>query len=163
MEAGERLSLIAAAATSVGPVEDQAEWAEKVRERTMDLFLMSRDRSPVGKALEQLDASRTYVATVLGGRVEKHALDGGGELRRGLVKLKVATSKYNADGVEEIRTELLSTSEGAALWAKIRGLVGHRVLVYAQTEEKDARKVKTLRHVEDLGEDRELERQEDAA
>lgn len=157
MEAGERLALIAAAATSVGPVEDQAEWAEKVRERTMDLFLMSRDRSPVGKVLEQLDASRTYVATVLGGKVEKHALEGGGELRRGLVRLKVATSKYNADGVEEIRTELLSTAEGAGLWAKVRGLVGHRVLVYAQTEEKDARKVKTLRHVEDLGEDRDVD------
>ena len=157
MEAGERLSLIAAAATAVGPVEDQAEWAGKVRERAMELYLMSRDRSPVSRALEQLDASRTYVATVLGGRVEKHALEGGGELRRGLIRLKVASSRYNKDGVEEIRTELLSTAEGAALWAKIRGLVGHRVLVYAQTEEKDARKVKTLRHVEDLGVDRDLD------
>lgn len=157
MEAGERLSLVAAAATAVGPVEDQTEWAEKVRERAVDLYLMSRDRGVVGRALEQLDASRTYVATVLGGKVEKHALESGGELRRGLVRLKVATSKYNKDGIEEIRTELLSTPEGAALWARIRGMVGHRVLVYAQTEEKDARKVKTLRHVEDLGEDRDLD------
>src|SRR4051794_10561753 len=163
MEAGERLALVAAASTAVGPVGDQAVWAEQVRARAVDLYLMSRDKSPIGRALEQLDAPRTYLATVLGGTVEKHALADGGELRRGLVKLKVATSRYNADGVEEIRTELLSTAEGAALWAKIRGLVSHRVLVYAQTEEKDARKVKTLRHVEDLGEDRDLEREGDAA
>ncbi|GAA3634717.1 hypothetical protein [Microlunatus ginsengisoli] len=158
MDAADRLSLVAAAATSLGPIEDPSTFAAKVRDRAVELYLMSRERGAVGRALEQLDECRTYVATVLGGKVEHHPLPDGGELRRGLVRLKVAASKYNRDGVEEIRTELLSTDEGAALWARIRGLVGHRVLVYAQTEEKDSRKVKTMRHVEDLGEDRELAR-----
>ena len=40
------------------------------------------------------------------------------------------------DGVEEIRTDLLSTLEGKATLDKAKALVGHRVLVWAQTEEK---------------------------
>jgi hypothetical protein len=157
MEAGDRLALVAAAAASVGPVEDPAGWAEQVRARALDLYVMSRDRGAVGRALDQLEACRTYVATVLGGRIEKHALQDGGELRRGLVRLKVDTSKFSKDGVEEIRTELLSTPEGTAVWEKVRGLAGHRVLVYAQTEQKDERKVKTLRHVEDLRQDHDVD------
>ena len=155
MDAADRLGLVAAAAIAVGPAGDQGTWAEAVRAKAVDLYLMSRDRGLVGRALEQLDGCRTYVATITGGKVEKHQLEGGGELRRGLIRLRVDTSKYHNDGVEDIRTELLSTQEGPAVLEKAKGLVGHRVLVYAQTEEKDdGRKVKTLRHLEDLGEDR---------
>ncbi len=158
MDAADRLTLVAAAATAVGPVDDPAVWAARVQGKAVDLYLMSRERGAVGKALEQLDACRTYVATILGGRVEKHRLDSGGELRRGLLRLKVATSKYNKDGEEDIRTELLSLPEGQAVLDKAKGLVGHRVLIWAQTEEKDdGRKVKTLRHLEDLGVDTDLD------
>lgn len=154
MDAADRLNLVAAAAIAVGPVQDQGAWAEHVRVKAVDLYLMSRERGSVGRALEQLDECRTYVATITGGKIEKHVLDDGRELRRGLIRLRVPESKYNKDGVEDIRTELLSTPEGQAVLEKAKGLVGHRVLVYAQTEEKDARKVKTLRHVEDLGVER---------
>ena len=92
----------------------------------------------------------------LTGHFQTHKKDFAG--RRGLLRLRVATSKYNKDGAEDIRTELLSTPEGQAVLEKARGLVGHRVLIWAQTEEKDdGRKVKTLRHVEDLGVDLDLD------
>lgn len=161
MDAGDRLNLVAAAAIAVGPAADQGAgtpggetWQDRVRQKAVDLYVMAKERGSVGRALEQLDECRTYVATVVGGKVERHALDDGGELTRGLVKLRVEPSKWTKDGVEYIRTELLSTSEGRILWEQVRELVGHRVLVYAQTEVKDDRKVKTFRHVEDLGPDR---------
>lgn len=152
MDASDRLTLVAAAATAVGPVEDQSAWSAKVQAKAIDLYLMSRERGAIGKALEQLDSCRTYVATILGGKVEKHRLEDGGELRRGLLRMKVQPSKYNKDGVEEVRTELLSDPQGQSVLDKAKGLVGHRVLVWAQTEEKEGYgKVKTLRHIEDLG------------
>lgn len=157
MDTNTRTQVILAAVGAAGPKgEDAADWNARVRDNAVSIAVMLGENSSVSKALEKfLAAGKPFPATILGGRKEQSST-------RVVVRIR------NKDGEEEeIRTDRTDTPEGLAMANIVKGLVGHRVLIWKELEEmgggSNGRKVRILRHVEDLGVDPTFDAQRPAA
>ena len=140
-----RTQVILAAVGSAGPVgDDKAEWSAKVRAQAVTIAVMLGEQSSVAQALNAFGRSeKPFPATILGGRKE-------------VSSTRVVVRFNNKDGEqEEIRTDRTDGPEGLAMANIVRGLVGHKVLIWKEIEEYNGGKgkVRVLRHIEDWGVD----------
>lgn len=157
MDAQIRTQVILAAVGAAGPKgEDAAEWNARVRDNAVGIAVMLGDNSSVSQALDKfLNAGKPFPATILGGSKETSST-------------RVVVRFMNKDGeLETIRTDRTDTPEGLAMGNVVRNLVGHKVLVWKELEEmgggSNGRKVRILRHVEDLGIDPDFEAKKEQA
>ena len=152
MDTALRNQVIIAAVGATGPKgDDAADWTARVRENAVSIAVMLGENSSVSQALDKfLAAGKPFPATILGGKTER-------------TSTRIVVRFMNKDGeVEAIRTDRTDTSEGLAMGNAVKSLVGHRVLIWKELEEMggggaNGRKVRILRHVEDLGADPEFE------
>lgn len=154
LETQERNSIILNAVAMTGPVgDDIALWEAQLASNAMRLTTLLEPGSSVAKRIDMLGAAKKFVGTVL--LVAKEPTS-----KRGFVVLKTTPTKLSPDGIETVRTEIADwegkEGEAFAFAKQVRGLVGHRVLVYIemQTAKDDpSRKFRTLQHVVDYGPD----------
>jgi hypothetical protein len=149
MDYNQRLQIVTAAVAAVGAVgDDQAAWQGRVDEMIARLTAMCAETSPAARLIEQVERSKTFTATIVGGKLEASST-------RVVVKLKTRPSERNPDGVEEARTERTDTPAGRAMSQRLRALKGHRVAVWVEIEQiaGSDKRVRVVRHVEDLGVD----------
>jgi hypothetical protein len=152
MDHNQRLQIITTAVAAVGAVGDnQAAWQAGVDVMIARLTAMCSETSPAARLIEQVERSKTFTATIVGGKIESSST-------RVVVKLKTRPSERNPDGMEEARTERTDTPAGKAMSQRLRALKGHRVAIWVEVEPIPGsdRKVRVVRHVEDLGVDPEL-------
>lgn len=145
MDTTTRTQVILAAVGAAGPKgQDAAEWNARVRDNAVSIAVMLGENSSVSQALDKFLASgKPFLATILGGKREQSST-------------RIIVRFANRDGEEEtIRTDRTDTPEGLAMANIVKGLVGHRVLLWKEMEDMgggaQGRKVRVLRHVEDLG------------
>lgn len=145
-----RVQVITAAATAAGPSSEPG-WAERVADNAVSLVTLASPDSPVSKRMEAVLNAKRFVATLTAVDIEESST-------RGVVTLQGKPSSFNETGVEHARTERTDGNEGAAMVRKLKGLVGNRVLVYIDVQDigqgANARKMRVLVHVDDLGPDR---------
>lgn len=148
LDAKERNEIILAAVNMTGPVgDDVSDWNSRVRANTKKLTILLGENSNLAKVIEMVQGCKVFSGTVLHVTKEKSS-------KRGFVGLKTAPSKFNTDGIESVRTEIMEDNpEVLAFCRQLRSLEGHRVLVWVemQTNEDATRKFRILQHVEDLG------------
>jgi hypothetical protein len=152
MDHEQRLQIVTAAVAAVGAVgADQAAWHGWVDEMIARLTAMCAETSPAARLIEQIERSKTFTATIVGGKIEASST-------RVVVKLKTRPSERNPEGIEEARTERTDTPAGKAMSQRLRALKGHRVAIWVEVEPIPGsdRKVRVVRHVEDLGVDRDI-------
>lgn len=148
IDAKTREAIILGAVASVGPTQNpDAEWNARVTERAVSLLMMLREHSAVSRAIDEIEAcGKPFVATIIGGRKEPSST-------RTVVDLHVD----GKDEIEQIRTDRTDTAAGQALSARAASLKYHRVLVFKSMEQMAGstdRKVRVLKHIEDLGVDK---------
>jgi len=125
------------------PEVDPREWEARVLENTLDAQSLMSDGSRLYKTVEGI---KVYSAVVDAIQKEKKST-------RGLVTLKVKPSTYAKDGIEQVRTERTDRPDGLAMAKKIKGLIGHKVLIFKEIEVMaNGNKSAVIRHVKDLGE-----------
>ncbi|MCC3299452.1 hypothetical protein [Arthrobacter caoxuetaonis] len=148
LDTKERNEIILAAVNMAGPVgDDLPEWNSRVRANTKKLTIMLGENSNLAKIIDMVKGCKIFSGTILHVAKEKSS-------KRGFVGLKTTPSKFNADGIESVRTEIMEDNpEVLAFCRQLRSLEGHRVLVWVemQTNEDATRKFRILQHVEDLG------------
>ena len=148
MDDATRTQVILAAVGSAGPVGgSKAEWNALVAEQAVSIAVMLGDNSSVSQALSKFaNAGKPFPAVILGGRKEASST-------------RVVVRFRNKDGDdEEIRTDRTDSPEGLAMGNIVRGLVGHKVLIWKELEDSGgsgpaAKRYRVLRHIEDLGVD----------
>lgn len=158
MEDTARISIVVAAANMAGPVgANQFAWNAKVLENATLLMEMAGDGSKVSKLIEGMSNSKTFYGTVLSIAKEESST-------RGLVTLQTRASKWHPNGIETARTERCGTKDapesGRELAIFLTQLVGHRVQVWVELEGKGddgSKGFRVIRHVKDLGVDKEHE------
>lgn len=155
MDHDQRLQIITAAVAAVGGAagNDQAAWQARVDEMIARLTAMCAENSPAARLIEQVERSKTFTATIVGGKIETSST-------RVVVKLKTRPSERNPEGVEEARTERTDTPAGREMSQRLRALKGHRVAIWVEIEQIPGsdRRVRVVRHVEDLGLDPDVAR-----
>lgn len=125
------------------PEVDPREWEARVLENTLDAQSLMSDGSRLYKTVEGI---KVYSAVVDAIQKEKKST-------RGLVTLKVKPSTYAKDGIEQVRTERTDRPDGLAMAKKIKGLIGHKVVIFKEIEVMaNGNKSAVIRHVKDLGE-----------
>lgn len=149
-----RAQIILAAANAAGPVgDDEAAWTERVNEYAAKMVVLMGPHSPVSKTIAAMEASAVFTGVIKGIVKEKSS-------QRALITIYTRPSENYPDGMESIRTERLDnpSAGGRALARRVHSLVGHRVLVWVEKEtiRGGTKKVRVLRHIEDLGEPREM-------
>lgn len=159
LEESARISVIVAAANMAGPVGDnQYKWNEKVLDNATLLMEMAGEGSKVSKLITGMANSKVIFGTVLSVTKEQSST-------RGVVTLKTRVSKFSPDGTEQARTDRTGNKEapeaGMEMARQLTGLVGHRVQVWIELEipanaEPGSKGFRTIRHVKDLGLDKEL-------
>lgn len=154
MEDSTRTQLILSAVGMTGPVgDDPSQWQADVKRNLSSLVAMTAPQSVYSRQIEEVSAAKVFAATVLDVKKE-------GSSTRGVATLQGRPSKYAEDGVEQVRTDRTDTPEGLAMARTLRGLKGHRVMLWVYLEEFQGKsghgKVRVVKHVEDLGEDRDV-------
>jgi hypothetical protein len=153
MDHDQRLQIVTAAVAAVGAVgDDQAGWQGRVDEMIARLTAMCAETSPAARLIEQVERSKTFTATIVGGKIERSST-------RVVVTLKTRPSERNPEGIEEARTERTDTPAGKAMSQRLRCLKGHRVVIWVEVEQIPGsdRRVRVVRHVEDMGADPDVE------
>lgn len=146
MDDATRTQVILAAVGSAGPVgADKAEWNALVRDQAVTIAVMLGENSSVSQALAKFaNAGKPFPALILGGKREESST-------------RMVVNFRNKDGeTEQIRTDRTDSPEGLAMSNIVKGLKGHKVLIWKEIEESgqsgpQAKKYRVLRHVEDLG------------
>lgn len=149
MEQSEVNQIILASLAATGPVgDDFAEWNAQVTDMAARITAMCSPNSSVAKAIAGVANSKVFTATVMAITKETSST-------RGVVTLKTRPSKFHEDGIEQARTERTDSPEGLIMAKRLRSLVGNRVAIWVEVEETGDgdRKVRVVRHVEDLGPD----------
>lgn len=146
-----KAQVILAAVNAVGPADPASDvpWSAQVAQKSAEIYLLAYgERSAAVKALNGIEASKVFTATVLDVKKEQSST-------RGLVSLKTRPSTFHPDGVEQARTERTDDPSGRAIARALKAIIGHRVLVWVEVEEinNGASKVRVIRHFEDLGPD----------
>ena len=153
MDSNTRTQLITSAVNMTGPVgDDPSAWQGQVRLNLAQLTAMTAERSSYSRLIEEVTSAKVFSGTVLAVKREERST-------RGLVTLKTRPSEHAEDGTETARTDRTDTPDGLAMARKIQSLKGHRVMVWVYIDEvagKADRKVRVIKHVEDLGEDAEV-------
>lgn len=131
-------------------------WEAEVAHKARSIFGMVGEKSRIGRSLAVMESAgdpqdknaKVFAGSVLNITREERST-------RGLVTFRTAVSKFSPDGIETARTDRTDTAEGLIMANRFRGLLGHRVLVFIEMEaiNDGATKVRTIRHVEDLGVD----------
>lgn len=156
MDDATRTSIIIAAAQAAGPDTGDGNWGTKVEEKAASIAAMVSPHSPVSRLVNDMAEAKAFTGTVLDVKKEQSST-------RALVTLKTRPSDHHPSGVESARTDRTDNPSGRALARRIRDLKGHRVMVWIAMEEiaGGGRKVRVLRHVEDLGVDTDVATVED--
>ena len=130
MDHDQRLQIITAAVAAVGGAagDDQAAWQARVDVMIARLTAMCAENSPAARLIEQVERSKTFTATIVGGKIETSST-------RVVVKLKTRPSERNPEGVEEARTERTDTPAGREMSQRLRALKGHRVAIWVEIEQ----------------------------
>jgi hypothetical protein len=138
-----RGSWLSAVLSSARPV--QRLWQKKQQRRALEVS------SPAARLIEQVERSKTFTATIVGGKIEASST-------RVVVKLKTRPSERKPDGIEEAHTERTDTPAGRAMSQRLQALKGHRVAIWVEVEQIPGshRKVRVVGHAEDLGLEREF-------
>lgn len=125
------------------PELDSRVWEAEVLTNALEAQSLMGEGSRMSKTIEGI---KVYTAVVDSIKKETKST-------RGLVTLKVKPSTYAKDGVEQIRTERTDRPDGLAMAKRIKGLVGHKVLIFKEIEVMaNGNKSAVIRHVRDLGE-----------
>lgn len=143
--------------------EDTAAWSANVSDYAARITAMTAENSQASKTINGVANSRVFTGTIL--RVEKQESS-----TRGVVTLDTGypskfehkdfrTKEVLPDGHEQIRTDRTDNHAGAKMARRASQLVGHRVAVWVESEPFTGgrRKVRVLRHIEDLGIDKTTE------
>ena len=157
------LTLVAAAATVVGPAGDRdpADWQAAMLDTAVALYAMASANGVVGKYLDGIarveDAAankrtkegKIFTATVRSSDKEQAT----GRALIVLTNFDEATKKWKD---ENVRTDFLSNEDGLGkrLAKMARSLEGHKVKVWVELEPMNngsGQSVRMLRHIEDLG------------
>lgn len=151
MDDATRTTIIIAAAQAAGPDAGDGNWGIAVSEKAASIAAMVSPHSPVSKLVTDMAEAKAFTATILEVKKEQSST-------RALVSLKTRPSEHHPSGVEPARTDRTDNPSGLALARKMRELKYHRVMVWIAMEEVSggSRKVRVLRHVEDLGIDTEV-------
>lgn len=145
MDADTKTQIILAATASAGPVSDP-DWTLHVTEAATRITAMLSDTSDVSQAIAQIEAAKVFPAVVESVKREESST-------RALVTLKTRPSEHHPDGLEQARTARTDTRLGLAMAKRLTALRGHRVMLWVEVEPigNGTRKVRVIRHVEDLG------------
>jgi len=151
MDLDTRNQIILAAVAATGPdvANDNSglSWTQRVAETASRVTAMLGEQSEVSRAIAQVEAAKTFPATVVSIRKENSST-------RGVVTLRTRPSDRHPDGCEEARTERTDQPLGRAMAKRLTALRGHRVMVWIEVEQINGdRKVRVVRWVEDLGVD----------
>ena len=146
MDEATRTQIILAAVTATGPDDGAGDWATRVAMNASKIAAMTSSNSTVGRCVDQVSECKVFPGVVESIRKEHSST-------RGIVVLKTRESMHHPDGREEARTERTDNPIGSAMAKRIQALRGHRVMVWVQLETIGSgdRKVRVIRHVEDLG------------
>ena len=143
-----RTQIVLAAVSAAGPADptDTAGWQARVADMAAAITAACQPGSQISKVVEQVAASKTFVATVV--KVTKEASS-----TRGIVTLRTTPNDHHPDGIETARTERTDNPIGRSMARRLVKLVGHRVLLWVEVEAiaNGARKSRVIRHVEDMG------------
>ena len=161
-----RAAVLAAAYAAAGPKggspEEAAMHAARVQLRAVEIAVeLTDDKSWFNRAIEQVlgPNTRTFTGTVLA--VDEHmgqSRNGGGQVSTTRKQVTFRTrvhQEYAPDGTEQALTERTDSLVGKAIAKRLERLLGHRVLVWVETESFQAksgatRKSRVIRHVVDL-------------
>lgn len=131
-------------------------WDQSLKGNARDIKIMLTDRSAISKQLNQLDKAigdstdgKVFVGTVVNVIKEEKST-------RAIVTVHTGTDRETPGvplGQEQVRTERTDNPDGQAIARLSTRLVGHRVTLYIELEQMrgGSKKVRVLRHVEDLG------------
>ena len=131
-------------------IESPAEHEARVALEAMRILAATDPKSKIYKQLEEFDAAKGFVGTIVAGEQEE---------RTGRYKITLsAYSKRKGEVVEEfVRTKHMNTAEGMLMAREASKLIGHRVIVHKFNEEKadgSGDQVGVLVYLTDLGEDK---------
>jgi len=144
-------AIILAAVAAVGPDEGDGTWVAQVEQKAAQVATLTSPDSSVAKTVNAVLAAKVFVGTVLS--VKKEATS-----TRGLVIMKTRESQHHPSGCESARTDRTDNPSGRLMAKRLQALTFHRVRVWVEVEEinNGASKVRVIRHVEDLGLDKDL-------
>jgi hypothetical protein len=146
-----RTQIVLAAVTSAGPADpaDYAGWQARVADMAVAITAACQPGSQISKVVEQVAASKRFVATVL--RVAR-AEDSS---TRAMVTLRTSPNEHHPDGTETARTERTDDPAGLRMARRLQKLQGHKVLLWVEVEQmaNSSHKSRVIRYVEDLGPD----------
>jgi hypothetical protein len=143
-----RTQIVLAAVSAAGPADpaDTAGWQARVADMAAAITAACQPGSQISKVVEQVAASKTFVATVVKVTREPSST-------RGIVTLRTTPNEHHPDGIETARTERTDNPIGRSMARRLVKLVGHRVLLWVEVETigNGSRKSRVIRHVEDMG------------
>ncbi|MGW8431189.1 hypothetical protein ACWGJ9_08695 [Curtobacterium citreum] len=131
-------------------------WDQSLKGNARDIKIMLTDRSAISKQLNQLDKAigdsadgKVFVGTVVHVSKEERST-------RAVVNVHTGTERETPGvpaGQEQVRTDRTDNSDGQAIARLATRLIGHRVTLYIELEPMKGgqKKVRVLRHIEDLG------------
>lgn len=140
----DRRAIVLAAVGAAGPGADET----AIALAAVRITAMLSGGSMVSRAIEQVDASTPFLATIVGVELEKSS-------KRAVLTLRSQPGPHRPDGIEHARTERYDGPLGREMARRARNLVGHHVVVWIERESTSdgSRKVRVVRHLEDLGVD----------
>lgn len=105
--------------------------------RIPQVVLGARDKSD--------ETSKCFTGTLVGLKREETS-------NRVVLKLRTRTSDRNPEGIDYVRTEPLWSPAGADIAQRLKGVKGHRLLIYVDMQRmKDGNRVRVLSAFVDLG------------
>lgn len=151
--------IILAAVTASGAAntyETPGAYSAAVEQNAISIAAMLGEGSRIRKAVEAMSQRKPFVGTIVSIKREERSTRGVITLNTGQGNFAfkdAITGQELPAGFEQVRTERTDDPAGLAMAQKAQALVGHRVLVYVETETfaNGTKKVKVLRHLEDLG------------
>lgn len=141
-----KTQIILAAVGAAGVTVDHPEFNDRLAEAAARITAMLSEASPVSRAIDQVAASRCFVAVIAGIRREESST-------RAVVELHTRPTELHPDGIEAARSERTDHPSGLAMARRLQGLRGHKVMLWIESESigGGSRSVRVIRHVEDLG------------
>jgi len=141
------LAAVSATGPDKGPDERGLSWPLRVAETAARITAMLDPRSEVSRAIGQVEMAKVFPATIVEVRREASST-------RALATLRTKVSDRHPDGIETARTERTDDPLGLAMARRLVSLKGHRVMLWVELEAMSTntdRRVRVVRHVEDLG------------
>jgi len=141
------LAAVAATGPDNGPDERGLTWPQRVAESAGRIAAMLDPHSEVSRAIGQVEMAKVFPATVVDVRREASST-------RAIVTLRTKVSDRHPDGVETARSERTDDPLGLAMARRLTALRGHRVMLWVELQQMSTntdRRVRIIRHVEDLG------------